>query len=55
MASDGAATRLALVNALRARRGLGPQAESAVPDPLTQLDAAADTVERHLDLRGILP
>ena len=52
---DSAEVCLALVNRLRARRGLRPQAEHAAPDPLAQLDAAADTVERHLDLRGIIP
>lgn len=52
---DNEAPRRALVNALRARRGLDPLASAAIPDPLAQLDAAADTVERHLNLDGLLP
>ncbi|MEC8425202.1 MAG: cobyric acid synthase [Myxococcota bacterium] len=55
---DTAEVAVALVDALRARRGLAPSAE-AVPDLAAwreaQYDAAADLIEAHIDLQGILP
>jgi adenosylcobyric acid synthase len=51
---DGAEVRAALVGALRERRGLDPAPRSADADRLAAFDAAADLVEAHLDLRGLL-
>lgn len=51
---DGAEVLHALLSALRARRGLAPQAPGRAHDRAAQLDRAADLVERHLDLRALL-
>jgi adenosylcobyric acid synthase len=45
----------ALVGALRERRGLPPAAPSLERDRLAAFDAAADLVDAHLDLAGLLP
>jgi adenosylcobyric acid synthase len=51
---DSVAVRAALVGVLRARRGLDPVPPSKEGDRLAAFDAAADVVEQHLDLRGLL-
>jgi adenosylcobyric acid synthase len=52
---DSAPVRTALIAVLRARRGLDPVPPSAERDRLAAFDAAADLVDAHLDLRGLLP
>ncbi|MDP2306462.1 MAG: cobyric acid synthase [Pseudomonadota bacterium] len=52
---DSAPVRQALVAALRVRRGLDSAAPSPERDRLAACDAAADLVERHVDLTGLLP
>jgi cobyric acid synthase len=52
---DNAPVRTALIAALRARRGLDPVPPSAEGDRLAAFDAAADLVDAHLDLGGLLP
>lgn len=52
---DRAPVRTALIAALRARRGLNPAPPSAAVDRLAAFDAAADLIDAHLDLTGLLP
>lgn len=52
---DSAAVRSALVGELRRRRGLDPAPPSVDRDRIAAFDAAADLVEAHLDLSGLLP
>jgi adenosylcobyric acid synthase len=51
---DSAAVRSALISALRARRGLDPAPPSAERDREAAFDAAADLLEQHLDLGGLV-
>ncbi|MFZ5478175.1 MAG: cobyric acid synthase [Myxococcota bacterium] len=51
---DSAAVRRALLGVLRERRGLDPMPSSREIDRVAAFDAAADVVEQHLDLRGLL-
>lgn len=52
---DRAPVRAALVAALRTRRGLDPVPPSVELDRMAAFDAAADLVEAHLNLDGLLP
>ena len=51
---DTPAVCVALVGALRGRRGLDPAPPSAQLDQLAHFDAAADLIEAHVDLGGLL-
>ncbi len=51
---DSAPVRHALVGALRERRGLDPAPPNVDRDRLAAFDAAADLVEAHLDLGGMV-
>ncbi len=51
---DSPAVRRALIGVLRERRGLDPVPPSKEADRLAAFDAAADLLEAHVDLRGLL-